>query len=85
MEQISASTEEQAATSNTIKDGMNQISATVEENASSGEELASSAQTMTLDIQQIINGSRWVSNCAKIMDTNRSLKQPVPRVTDRGT
>ncbi|MCP4752475.1 MAG: hypothetical protein GY866_16415 [Proteobacteria bacterium] len=56
VEQISAATEEQAATSNTISDRMDQISATVEENASSSEELSASAQNMKNEIQLIISG-----------------------------
>ncbi len=56
VEQISAATEEQAATSNTIKDSMSQISATVEQNASFAETQASAAQHMMHEIQAIISG-----------------------------
>lgn len=57
VEQISAATEEQAATSNTIKEGMNHISTSVEENATSSEELSASAVNMANEIQRIIQGS----------------------------
>ncbi len=56
IEQISAATEEQAATSNAIKDEMGRISGMVEENASASAELSESAQKMRRAIQTTING-----------------------------
>jgi methyl-accepting chemotaxis protein len=56
IEQISASTEEQAATSNTIKDNMSEIAATVEENAACSEELSASSKNMSHEIRRIIRG-----------------------------
>ena len=56
IEQISAATEEQAATSNTIKDSMSQISEVVEKNAASSEELASSVSRMMNNIRAAMSG-----------------------------
>ncbi len=56
VEQISAATEQQAATSNAIKDGMNHIAETIENNASSSQNLSASAQNMLDEIYKIITG-----------------------------
>ncbi len=62
VEQISAATEEQAATSNTIKDAMNQISSTVEENTASTANLADSADHMMREIHKVIGGQEIHQN-----------------------
>lgn len=56
VEQISAATEEQSATSYSIQEGMNQIASVVETNAVAAEDLSSSAQNMVNEIELIING-----------------------------
>ncbi len=56
VEQISAATEEQAATSSSIKDGINQISVTANENSVFAATLADSAQNMTHQIASIVQG-----------------------------
>ncbi|MBF0349544.1 MAG: methyl-accepting chemotaxis protein [SAR324 cluster bacterium] len=56
VEQISAATEEQAATSNTIKNSIEEISSKVEQNASAAEQLAASALSMKNSLQEIIRG-----------------------------
>lgn len=79
VEQISAATEEQAATSNSIKDGMSQISGTVEENAAASEELASSAQRMLNEIAKLITGKMpdpKSSSKATVVKTEPSVEQP---------
>lgn len=56
IEQISSATEEQAATSNLIKDGMQQISSTVSDNTNLTKDLVTSSQNMMEEIQQITHG-----------------------------
>ncbi|MGK0291387.1 MAG: methyl-accepting chemotaxis protein, partial [bacterium] len=58
IEQISASTEEQAATSNNIKNSMNDIFLTVETNMDSAKELNEITHKMFWDIQYIVKGKR---------------------------
>ncbi|MGK5091463.1 methyl-accepting chemotaxis protein [Deltaproteobacteria bacterium TL4] len=58
IEQISASTEEQAATSNSIKDSMLEIAMEVETNTNFSKDLAHSAQYMRSEIQRTIKGGR---------------------------
>ncbi len=58
VEQISAATEEQAATSNSIKEGMDNITATVKQNTQFSQGLAQSAQNMTQQMDILIRGSR---------------------------
>ncbi len=72
VEQISAATEEQAATSNSIKDGMNQISGTVQENAAASEKLSVSAFEMSSDIGRVISGK----NRGKPSSSNLSSTPP---------
>lgn len=79
VEQISAATEEQAATSNNIKDGMDQISAAIEENAASAEELSASAQNMKNEIQLIISGK---TGATKTQTVSRQTIAPVPIHTE---
>ncbi|MGK5092283.1 methyl-accepting chemotaxis protein [Deltaproteobacteria bacterium TL4] len=54
--QISAATEEQAATSTSINDGITQISITVSHNAASSEELASSSLNMMHELREVVRG-----------------------------
>lgn len=56
IEQISAATEEQAATSNAINDGINQISIATDQNANSSEALIISAKNMVEMIHSILTG-----------------------------
>ena len=56
VEQISAATEEQAASSSSLKDHVNQVTASVEENAAAAEELAANAENMTGEIGRILTG-----------------------------
>ena len=65
VEQISAATEEQAATSDSVKDGMNSISGTVEESAAAAEELSSGAQNMQQSFDAIIYGSKEKSKAQR--------------------
>ena len=56
--QISAATEEQAATSNGIKDSIDSIYETVEDNMHAAESLAQSSREMTKDIGHLVEGNR---------------------------
>ncbi len=56
--QISTATEEQAATSNGIKDSIDNIYETVEDNMHAAESLAQSSREMTKDISHLIDGNR---------------------------
>lgn len=67
-EHISAATEEQAATSDGIKDNMGQISGNVERNAKSAEDLASTAQKIMTEIQTIIEGKSLKQVEEKVME-----------------
>ncbi|MGK5092584.1 methyl-accepting chemotaxis protein [Deltaproteobacteria bacterium TL4] len=79
VEQISASTQEQAAVSSLIKDGMTQISSTIEENAAASEELSSSSQKMMDRIHIIITGS--LHNLIKKSTRSASVDYEVPSPT----
>lgn len=75
VEQISAATEEQAATSHSIKDGMEEISTTIEENTAFAEAQANSAQNMMEQIQAIIHGKEMPSTSPS---TNPNSNPPPP-------
>lgn len=79
IEQIYAATEEQAATSNSIKDGMTEISATVDSNAASARELAASSRKMMDEIYQTIYGNFAPSKIKETVQVARKKDIPSPQ------
>ncbi len=61
VEQISATTEEQAATSQSIKERMDEMTTIIEKNSSFAEVQANSAQNMMAQIQSILHGKQITS------------------------
>ncbi len=70
VEQISAATEEQAASSNSIKDHINQVTSAIEENSAAAQELASNAENMTTEIQRAISGHVHIATNPEVGPTN---------------
>lgn len=56
IEQISAATEEQAASSSSLKENMDQVTGSIEENAAASKELVSSAEGMNAEITRTLTG-----------------------------
>ena len=84
VEQISSATEEQAASSHALNAHVVQIMEAVDENESSAQELATIAENMTREIDQILNGrpAKTPAVAPPELETEAEIEEPQKVLTD---